>query len=221
MNESLAGEFERVSRDLPDELVAQTLRIMEAAHGGDVEQVALARALRQVREGLGYLPSEALVRTASESEDRAVFLTLLSAGVMDEFVEGMDELAKSRVEGLAYRRELLEKAGGAFRVSEVAELLGLSRDAVDKRRRGGRLVAVVLGRHGMHYPAFQFAEDGVLEGLERVLKALEPEDGWVALQFFLEEEELLGGRTPAEALEGGEAGEVVEVAEVHGEQVGR
>ncbi|MBA2693068.1 MAG: hypothetical protein H0U65_11335 [Rubrobacter sp.] len=221
MNESLAGEFERVSRDLPDELVVQALRIMEAARGGAVEQVVLARALRQMREGVGYLPEEALVRTASESEDRAVFLTLLSAGVMDEFVEGMDELAKARVEGLAYRRELLEKAGGALGVSDVAELLGLSRDAVDKRRKGGRLIAVVLGRHGMHYPAFQFTENGLLEGLERALKALEPEDGWVALQFFLEEEELLGGKTSAEALESGEVEEVAKVAEVYGEQVGR
>jgi hypothetical protein len=221
MNERLAGEFERVSKGLPDELVVQTLRVMEAARGGAVEQIALARAMRRMREGLGYLPPETLVETASESEDRAVFLTLLSAGAMDEFVEGMDELARSRVEGLVYRRELLERAGGALRVSEVAGLLGLSRDAVDKRRKAGRLVAVELGRHGMHYPAFQFTEEGVLEGLERILKALEPEDGWVALQFFLEEEELLGGKTPVEALESGEVEAAAKVAEVYGEQVGR
>lgn len=115
----------------------------------------------------------------------------------------------------------MEKAGGVLGVAEVAGLLGLKRDAVDKRRKRERLVAVDLGRHGWRYPAFQFAADGLLPGLEEALEALRPEDGWVALSFFLEGAEELGGRTPAEALADGDARAVVEAAALYGEHVGR
>jgi hypothetical protein len=136
--------------------------------------------------------------------------------------ERIDEPATAPDEGLRYRRELLEEAGGILRAAEAAGLLGLTRDAVDERRERGRLVAVGLtGRHGWRYPAFQFAAEGLLPGLEEALEALRPEDGWAALSFFCEGAEELGGRTPAEALAAGESGAVIGAAALYGEHVGR
>jgi hypothetical protein len=38
----------------------------------------------------------------------------------------------------------------------------MSRQAVEKRRKAGRLIGVSLGRRGFGYPAWQFAERGRL-----------------------------------------------------------
>jgi hypothetical protein len=132
-----------------------------------------------------------------------------------------EELAASRIEGLIYRRELLERAGGVLGGVEAGRLLGLTRAAVDKQRRRGQLLAVDIGRPGWCYPAFQFTGDGTLAGLAEVLEALRLPDGWAVLAFFLEEAEELGGRTPAEALAAGDLEAVVGVASLYGEHAAR
>lgn len=221
MSEKASMGFERVSEGLQPELVREMLGTLEVVRGSSVNQLALTRALRDLRRAFVYLPGKEVWEAAARHHDREVLLDLLTGGEMEEVYEEEAERALARVEGLLYRRELLEKAGGVLGVGMVAELLGLTRDAVDKRRKRGRLVAVDLGRHGWRYPAFQFTGEGLLGGLEEALEALEPEDGWVALSFFLEEAEELGGETPAEALAEGQTEAVIDVAALYREHVAR
>ncbi|MFZ0798593.1 MAG: hypothetical protein WAM98_12480, partial [Terriglobales bacterium] len=101
---------------------------------------------------------------------------------------------------------------------KVAELLNVSRQAVDKRRAANQLLALTQGRRGYSYPSFQFEEGKTLGGLEQVLKTLSALDPWMQLGFFTGPHERLGNKTPIEALQIGRVNEVVKAAGGYGEQ---
>ena len=66
--------------------------------------------------------------------------------------------------------------------TEVGTLLGISRQAVDKRRAGGKLLAVRSGGD-WRYPEFQFAGGAVLADFEVLLAAHEGQDPWAILSI--------------------------------------
>jgi hypothetical protein len=130
----------------------------------------------------------------------------------------VDPLLDARLRGIAARQRLVEGHGGALTADEVAKLLNITRQAVDKRRRNGQLLAVELGRRGYYYPAWQFGESGTLPGLENVLKALTDDDPWMQLAFFIAPNPRLDGRAPYQALAGGRLEAVLIAAQAYGEQ---
>jgi hypothetical protein len=100
--------------------------------------------------------------------------------------------------------------------TQVARLLRITRQAVDKRRRDGKLPAVEVGRKGFRYPAWQFG----LSGLGSVLTTLRDRDAWEQLTFFLNPTALLENRTPVKALQEGKRDiqDVLRAASVYGER---
>lgn len=178
-----------------------------------------ARALHEAIEGLG---PEELSRLASEETDAEVLFELASGTWLMEAVEQTDPLAEARLRGVQEQRRLLEEAGGAIGVTEAAEILSISRQAVDARRRKGRILAVSTGRHGWRYPLCQFdegSESGLVPGLERVLDVLDDVGGWMTLAFLLSPEERLDDTKPLDKLRAGEVEETVETAKAYGEHV--
>jgi hypothetical protein len=113
---------------------------------------------------------------------------------------------------------MLEAAGGALTSGQVAEVLGISRQAVDKRRAANQLLALTQGRRGYSYPSFQFDDGKTIAGLEEVLGQLRELDPWMQLVFFTTPHERLGGQTPLEMLKEGLLDEVKAVARGYGEQ---
>ncbi len=101
---------------------------------------------------------------------------------------------------------------------KVAEVLNISRQAVDKRRASNQLLALTQGRRGYSYPSFQFEEGKTLKGLEDVLDNLSALDPWMQLHFFTEPNERLDGSTPIESLRVGKVDEVASLASGYGEQ---
>jgi hypothetical protein len=81
----------------------------------------------------------------------------------------------------------------------VADLLGISRQAVDLRRASGKLLAIDLGLRKNLYPRWQFTEEGILAGLEETLAVLREgaTTPWSCLRFFLSGNLRLGWRAPA------------------------
>jgi hypothetical protein len=127
-----------------------------------------------------------------------------------------DPLSCARLRGIAAQEEL---AGETMSASEVAKLLGISRQAVDKRRTEGKLLAVEPPKRGNRYPVWQFGRRGVLDGLETVLAALKEHDAWAQVRFMTSGNHRLGGKTPIERLRAGDLASVVRAAElfdVHG-----
>jgi len=115
-------------------------------------------------------------------------------------------------------REMLETSGRPLTSEQVAKVLGISRQAVDKRRSGNQLLALTQGRRGYSYPSFQFDEGKTLKGLEVVLGKLCALDPWMQLNFFTTAHERLGGKTPIQALHKGLVEGVSSLASGYGEQ---
>jgi hypothetical protein len=128
-----------------------------------------------------------------------------------------DPLASARLRGMLVRQELLSSDGKPLSSEEVAQLLGISRQAVDKRRSKGQLLAVALGKRGYFYPLWQFRDGGTLTGLDRVLTALSKFDPWTQLMFMKTGDLRLNNRTPLECLVAGEIDAVASAAACYGE----
>lgn len=135
-------------------------------------------------------------------------------------LETVDPLAEAVARGAEVKQELLRDAGGGWSSPRVAEHLGITRQAVDKRRRAGRLLAVQTGQGDWLYPVCQFSEEGVLPGLDRFLAAFQAGGPWMRLSILLTPAEEIGGISQLDALRRGEVDAAVRVAATFGEQGG-
>jgi hypothetical protein len=133
-------------------------------------------------------------------------------------VRNQDPLAMARLRGIEAKRRMLTDEGGILSAEKVGELLTMSRQAVEKRRKAGQLIGVSLGRRGFAYPAWQFSERGTLAGLEVVLTALKPHDAWTKLVFFTSENAATEGKKPLDVLRSGDVERVLAAAQTYGEQ---
>ena len=113
---------------------------------------------------------------------------------------------------------MLGVSGGALSSEQVAEVLGILRQAVDKRRSSNQLLALAQGRRGYSYPGFQFEDGKTIGGLEDVLAQMKSLDPWMQMVFFTSPNERLGGKTPIESLQEGLVAEVTRTASGYGEQ---
>ncbi|MSP61913.1 MAG: hypothetical protein EXR72_16585 [Myxococcales bacterium] len=175
------------------------------------------RVLTAVAEVAEGCTDEALGEVLSAPTDFASLLVALQQpGVLERF-RRQDPLFPARIRGLQARQELLNAEGGVSTVAEVANRLGISRQAVDKRRRAGTLLALDTGRRGYLYPVWQFGDQGPLFGLPGILGDLRDRDPWARMGFFLTGDHRLGGRTPLAALRAGEVAAVRRAARSYGE----
>lgn len=177
-----------------------------------------ARMLRVVAELDEDLPSNLIEEVTSAPTDQLVLLEALSSVEWVKELTAQNPILEAKLRGLELRQEILQKAGGVLTSEEVADLLGVSRQAVDKRRSANQLLALTQGRRGYQYPGFQFEDGKALAGLDKVLANLEALDPWMQLRFFTSPNERLSGRTPLEVLRKGRIDDVVQVASGFGEQ---
>lgn len=177
----------------------------------------VSRLLRVVTNLEKELPKERINEAIAAPTDYLVFLNALSGSSLASESAAEDPLAAAKFRGLERKRQLVEAAGGALSAQGVAELLGITRQAVDKRRAQNQLVALTQGKRGYIYPWFQFEDGKTLPGLEEVLLELKSSDPWMQLAFFVNSNDRLSGRTPAAALRAGDQSEVLRAARSYGE----
>jgi hypothetical protein len=159
------------------------------------------------------LQEPALENAVAAPTDQSVIVKALQNEEALAPVRELDPLLSARLRGIAAKQKLLESWGGSVSVAEAAAVLGMTRQAVDKRRREGKLLAVELGKRGYYYPVWQLQQ----QGMSDVLKTLAPRDPWTQLSFFANPNDLLGDRTPIECLKAGEIEKVVKAAAEYGE----
>ena len=177
-----------------------------------------ARILRAVKDLETDLTSTLIDEATAAPTDKLVMLEALSSAPWVSELAAQDPIVASKLRGLELRQEMLKKAEGVLSSEKVAELLNLSRQAVDKRRAANQLFALTQGRRGYSYPSFQFEDGKTLDGLEEVLRNLSALDPWMQLRFFINPHERLGNKTPIEALRSGRVNDVVRAASGYGEQ---
>jgi putative AbiEi antitoxin of type IV toxin-antitoxin system len=201
---------------VPASLAGAVDRILEASDE-PIRAAFFARALYALTRLSLEVGDAVLGDVAGAESDYTMLVRALEApGALAALVP-QDPLIKARLRGLAARQTLLQREGGVLSAEQVAAHLGLSRQAVDKRRRAGRLIGLSLGRRGYAYPAWQFAEIGTLAGLDEVLAALSVRDPWMQAAFFLSGDPRLDGATPLDELRRGNVDAVRRAAGGYGE----
>lgn len=173
------------------------------------------RAVRSLETDL----SDALIAEATAAPtDHLVVLQALSSVPWATELAEEDPIVAAQIRGLHKRQEMVKAGGGVLTAEQAAKVLGLTRQAVDKRRSSNQLLALTQGRRGYSYPGFQFDGSNTLSGLEKVLEAMSALDPWMQLGFFTAPNERLNGKTPIKALRNGKVDETVKVASTYGEQ---
>lgn len=175
------------------------------------------RALRAVADLERAVSPQKLAEASAAPNDFLVLVDALAASPALTEVTDKDPLAAAKLRGVKRQQDLIAAGGGIVSAGRMAKLLGISRQAVDKRRRRGRLLGLTQGRRGYAYPLFQFANGTTIQGLNEVLDALRSHSPWMQLAFFVNPNERLAGRTPLDALRRGDAEGVVQTAGAFGE----
>lgn len=177
-----------------------------------LQEVLLKRFQITVADLVGQL-SESGVRHALEQNTG---FESLEVALGDLTVHAAAESGSERVERLRdlhrAQADLLVRAGGAASATDAGELLGgVTRQAVEKRRERGTLLALNIQRE-FRYPLFQFEQSAILEGLPDVLKAFTVRNEWTQLSVLLSPQDALDGRSIIDALRAGEVKEAAAVA---------
>jgi hypothetical protein len=191
-----------------------TEQVLKLGKQKEINTVFLTRALNAITH---LVEHSSLVNASAAPSDYEVLLRILELPESLELLQRDDPLAMARLRGLKTKQELLEANHGCIKVEEVAKILNISRQAVDKRRRANKLIGISRGKHSYVYPIWQFKEQSVIQGLESILKHLQDYDPWMQIAFMLEPNLRLEQKTPLEELNAGQLENVLLAARVFGE----
>lgn len=129
-----------------------------------------------------------------------------------------DPLADAFLRGIQARNRLIKENGGLWTTAQVAEFLGVSMQAVNKRRVMRQLLGLTFRKRGFLYPAWQFEQSqGTISGLEEVLRVLRNHDDWMQNVFFVSPNSRLRNRRPLDLLIEGKVAAVIDAARCLGE----
>lgn len=198
-----------------------------------------ARSARRLNEAARHAPIDAVEAAAQalgalvRHQERSTFVTWVLRTLVENEIADLEELlevlgrpevladlrrrdplAAARLRGLRAKKHLLEAEGGAVSGRELAQALGITRQAVDKRRLAGKLIGIDLGKRGYAYPVWQIG----LNGMDAILAELDEVDPWTQVLFMLSANNWLNGETPLAMLRRGELDEVLNAARLYGEQ---
>src|SRR6266700_2222369 len=160
-------------------------------HSADSAQQALAqaflrRSVKMLERVSSSASSEALKSALSSPTDVGGVATLLSdLAPLDVDFSSVDPFVEAMALGAGIKQELLTSGGGGLTSSQVSSALGITRQAVDKRRIRKALLAAPNGSGEYLYPACQFTSTGVIPGLEEVLRAFQIRSPWTQLSALL------------------------------------
>lgn len=205
--------FGALVRKVPDGTILATLNLLQVAATDQSKAPFVTRALRALTRVAEDSGKGSLLAAASAPSDVGVLLQALDQS--NVLLAADDPLRQARIRGIVAQHRLLREEGGVCSAAELGDLLGgLSRQAIDKRRKHGKLIALDLGRHGYRYPVWQIHRGTVLPGLEQVIAELDECDPWTQVAFMLGPSSWLGGEAPLAALRRGEVERVVATAEM-------
>lgn len=185
----------------------QGARATPARTEGELMREAFRRRAGHALERLARSASlEDLAQALEAPTDYGAIARALGGSAVSDAVLDLDPLADALARGATERERLASQAGGMLSAGQVARALGgISRQAVDKRRRANQLLAVRVASD-WRYPAAQIGADGVIPTALPSVLASASDLGmgpWTTLDFLLTPDSTLGGLTPIEVLHRG------------------
>jgi hypothetical protein len=193
----------------------------DAQNGATVRAAFLDRAITVV-ERLASAVDEPRLRAALEADTDAAVLTaigLIQDPTGPTSSVTADPLAAARARGEQAKRDILAAQGDLLHTSQVADRLGLTEVAVNRRRERGHLLALPLDDGTWVFPSWQFTDHGLLPGLEDVLRSLTAPGPWSRVLFLQSGDPYLDGQTPLELIHRGEIESVRRLAAAYDELV--
>jgi len=213
-----ASSIATLATSTPPDTVEATSELWKVVRDQQGKDDAVARILVAVTRLAREASKQQLSEVLGASSEYGVLLRLLNQPDALAYLSERDPLAPARLRGLEVRQRLLEAEGGVLTAGEVGSTLGITRQAVDNRRKRKTLIAVQLGKRGYRYPAWQFSGGQVLPGLDRILRVLGDLTPWMQMAFFLNDNAWLKNRRPLDLLRLGEIEPVLMAAQQYGEQ---
>jgi biotin operon repressor len=182
-------------------------KVLQASSQTPLKATFLTRAIEGLIE---IAESEELVDITAAASNYEVLLAALQTPEAISLLTKRDPLAGAKLRGLRLKQQLIEAEGGCASSEEIAEILGISRQAINKRRNQGQLIGLSRGKGKYIYPLWQFTETGkTISGLEAVLEQLRQLDSWTQVAFFLNPNTRLEDKTPLEMLRMGKIEPVI------------
>lgn len=165
-----------------------------------VQATFLRRAMAALECIVAKAPAKTLNEALAAPTGAGSIAQLLSQPeLIGPAVVDHDPLVPALARNVEHRTQLLSRAGGVLSAEAVCNIAGISRQAIDKRRRSNSILAIRQGTD-WKYPACQLLDGEVLAGIPDVVRAFATQGAWAALDFLLTEDSALGGRSPLEAL---------------------
>lgn len=155
------------------------------------------RAHRALESVMKAMPSDALFEAAAAPRDLDALILAVSAGAIELPATQKDPMTGAMILAFDHRRQLLEQASPLLTAAEVQKILGVSRQAIDKRRERGSILGIRIG-HNWAYPQLQFDLEGggqVYPCLSKVLAIHKGDSAWVVLDSLLAADPAFGGMT--------------------------
>jgi hypothetical protein len=119
---------------------------------GVEENTPLMRALimRSINAVMRFekLSQASAINATSASTDLGVLIRVLASGELLEDLRSFEPLAPAFLRGIEARNQLLNENGGSLTGEQVAGVLGITRQAVEKRRSSGNLLGLTAGPKG-------------------------------------------------------------------------
>ena len=169
-------------------------------------QAAFIRRTAHAIERLAAQADEATLveAMAAPTDVGTLARVLVDVGAIGSAVAEIDADAVDLAAEIQHRGDIIRRAGGTLSADDVGKLLNISRQAVDKRRRSNRLLALRQGGDWL-YPRAQFHAHETIPGLADVIRDCAESGPWVTLEFLVTEDDVLSGLSPRAALlKGGE-----------------
>jgi len=173
-------------------------------------QTAVDRGTQTLRSVLAHASPEHVKRlqVSINEVDFLVGAAQLAAGTITYPDPAEQQLHKARIRGLQRIVELRKAAEPTLETGEVCDLLGVTRETIRKKVDRRQLLALPKGGDRV-FPAFQFKDGAVLDGIQEVLEALDTDSVFTVLSFLLSRNPEFGGKTAIEMLDAGEVDAVV------------
>lgn len=182
-----------------------------------LERALVRRSTSTIEQLVHRASAEILARALEQQTGVTALAQFLSDTAAESVFDLEDPLAPARARAASVKQQLLEEAEGTYTTAEVAEMLGIQPQAVTKRERSEKLLAV-RGSSGQNlYPRCQFDANGVIAGLEEVLRAFPMKNPWTRLSGLMADTPALGDRSILRALRDGDLARAIAAAETLGE----
>jgi hypothetical protein len=178
----------------------------------------VARTGRALADIAARMPRQRLAAAVGAPTDTDVLFRSLheAAAIANEIVPARDPLTAALLRGAEQKRAMLSAEGGFLSAPQLAAHLGVTPQAIGKRRARGQVFWLEAG-DGYAYPAFQIGPAGLLPGIREVLDAFQVEEPWMRVHFMLTRDRRLRGRRPIDVLRAGDVAAVTRAAAAYGE----